>query len=128
MKTLQFLKTMDERHSQQFLESTTVHGLIYFKSKKKLTKFIWGIIVAVCVFLCAWQSGLNVQDYLTYDVITKETYDLVDVIQYPAITMWNPNVARRTIIGRQLWLKYIASQFLGVEFMNVRRFKIIIFE
>lgn len=106
----------------KFLNETTVHGLYYFTSKHKVTKFIWAFLVTVSFFLCTWQSAINVRDYLSLNVVTKETYETVSEIQYPAITIWNSNFIRRTIIGRRFEFKLFMSKLNYVNFKDVKNF------
>lgn len=117
-----FLKRSETKmgHTYKFLTETSMHGLMHLKSKNKFNKGIWGSIVLVSLFLCTWQSIINIRDYLAYNVITKETYEMVPDIQYPAITIWNSNVFRRTIIGRKLETKFLLSQLRHLEFKYVR--------
>lgn len=106
----------------KFLAETTVHGLYYFTSKKKLTKILWSFIVMVSMFWCIWQSAKNIRDYFAFNILTKETYQNVSEIEYPAITIWNSNYVRRTVIGRRLEFKLLDSQLAVLNFKDVNKF------
>lgn len=105
----------------EFLTETSMHGLMHLKSdKKKSTKIIWSTIIIVSLFLCTWQCVINVRDYLAYNVITKNTYETIPGIQYPAITIWNSNFFRRTILGRRLEGKVFTSVSEDTPFKQVK--------
>lgn len=101
---------------QSFAENTSAHGLLHINKgiqRRRLYRFVWLAIVLTSLTCCVYQSVINIQDYLKYNVSISASFENTLVQPYPAITFWNQNGEKRTVLGRKNVMVLAASIFGG---------------
>lgn len=83
---------------KQFCLETSIHGLPHIA--RGLKEFFWITATFLATLLCVWQSVLNVGEYLTYHVQTKSTTDVLNSIEFPAITICSQYNIKRSTLSR----------------------------
>ena len=69
---------------KEFLESSTVHGLIYIStSRSKLVKLSWFLIVLVCFGIAGYLIGKAYADWDESPASSVITTHPVDTLQFP---------------------------------------------
>lgn len=100
---------------KNFCDATSFVGLKFIggnKPAKRVIWWIWCILWLSQFLLCAWLSSDLFIQYLQYDIKTSTTYNNVDRLPFPAITICNQNTFRRSRAGgSMIFMYYIASFF-----------------
>lgn len=87
---------------RDFCDTTSIHGLRYIGGNNPPPlgyRIIWGVIWVIMFVLCIWLCTNSIQTYLAYDVNTATTFQVVEKIDFPGITICNENQYRRTVVG-----------------------------
>lgn len=58
---------------------------------------------------------------MKYDVRTTTTFTTANELEFPAITFWNSNLFRRTILGRRIETRVLLVKAFGLEGSKVNR-------
>lgn len=105
-----------------FSTQTTIHGLKFINKRFNKWRYFWILIVLGSLTLCLWQSTINIQDYLRFDVRTSTTFTTAAEIPFPAITFWNSNQVRGTVVGRRFETEVLVAQSIHIDFYKVLKY------
>lgn len=99
---------------KDFCNSTTFAGVRLIGGKASGKGIIR--ILFICVWLsqlalCAWLSCKIFIRYLQYDVATSTTFEVAQELPFPAITICNQNMFRKSVIGGNAVMMYAISAF-----------------
>lgn len=98
---------------KDFCDTTSFHGLRYIggnNASQNGCRVIWGLLWLSMFGLCIWLCLTSVKVYLACDVSTSLTYQIVNRIDFPAITFCNENQFRKSIVGNSFeFMKTLAK-------------------
>ena len=98
---------LNDRHLAEFLENTTINGLVYiFKGRSKIRRIMWGIIFVGAIIGCIVLISLSIQRFVSKPTATTIVYQTteLDGTLFPAVTVCNVN-SSHTLHGFR-WLLY----------------------
>ena len=83
----------DSNLEQEFIESTTLHGVLRIagKSRPIWIRLVWALAFLACFGVCFWQIYLRTKAYTSYEVNTKVTRVYQQELAFPAVTICNFN-------------------------------------
>ncbi|XP_020626896.1 degenerin mec-4-like isoform X4 [Orbicella faveolata] len=96
----------------EFAEETSAHGAIKISSAKSVFwRIFWVLVSLACLGMVIYQGILLLNTYL--DKPTKSDIDVtyIRTVKFPAVTICNLNIIRRSFISRFPEAKAIMSQF-----------------
>ena len=99
---------LNDRHLAEFLENTTINGLVYvFRGRSKIRRIMWGIIFVGATIGCIALLSLSIKKYVSKPTATTIAYETteLDGTQFPAVTVCNVN-SSHSLHGRFRWLLY----------------------
>lgn len=83
---------------QEFLESSTIHGLLHISTaKSKTTRALWVAIVVACFVCAAWMITDSYKDWQESPVSTTITTHPIKDLQFPAVTVCPPREIKTII-------------------------------
>lgn len=98
---------------REYCESAWIGGLrhVFGKSHAKFCRpswFIWLVIWLFTISICGWSCAKIVQQYVQFDVKTQFVYQPNSEILFPAITLCNQNMYRKSIFAGtySLWIAF----------------------
>ena len=79
---------------QQFVESSTCHGLFRITNKKYhiVRRGLWFLVVVGCLGFLAYQLFESVSTFLKFQMKTSITIETHNQLELPAITICNTNL------------------------------------
>lgn len=100
----------------KFCEDSTIHGLRHIKGKNLANirnRIIWTILFLFMCFLIIWQSTIDIEKYLSYNISSAVTYSKpVETVDFPAMTLCSQSYLKRSAVaGNELLLRLAASFF-----------------
>ncbi|XP_048582925.1 acid-sensing ion channel 1 [Nematostella vectensis] len=108
-----------------FASYTTLHGLHFlFQPIPRARKIIWGIMLVIATVGLSIQIGNGLVKVYSYNIFTAKTFVRPESLPFPAITICNQNMLRKTAILGSAGQRYLdqldelRARFIG-EDMNV---------
>ena len=98
---------LNDRHLAEFLENTTINGLVYvFRGRSKIRRIMWGIIFVGATIGCIALLSLSIQRFVSKPTATTVVYQTTELggTRFPAVTVCNVN-SSHTLRGFR-WLLY----------------------
>lgn len=105
-----------------FVESSTLHGLQHvFASRTPGRRIIWALFLLLGMGWFSFQSFKLLTKYFSYPVTTKVTLVYEDAPDFPAVSICNFNMFRRSVVnanGYGQLLKYVLRRSHGFDTSN----------
>lgn len=101
---------------KDFCDATSIVGLRFIGGRKPTNgfrRFLWLLIWITMFGLCSWQCANIIQTYLKSNVKTSTTFQTVSSINFPAITICNQNIFRRSVVGGSAELMIALATFFA---------------
>ena len=84
-----------------FVDNCTLHGLYYaFHSRTTFRKLVWAFFVLAGVSWFIFQSSKLLTKYFSYPISTKVTLEHESLSAFPAVTICNFNVFKRSVLPK----------------------------
>ena len=84
-----------------FVDNCTLHGLYYaFHSRTTFRKLVWAFFVLAGVSWFIFQSSKLLTKYFSYPISTKVTLEHESLPAFPAVTICNFNVFKRSVLPK----------------------------
>lgn len=84
---------------KDFVENSTLHGMhCIISSQTTFRRIIWTLFLLVGVGYFSYQSSVLLEKYLSFPVTTKTTLELEDEPEFPAVTICNFNMLRKSVV------------------------------
>lgn len=84
-----------------FVESSTLHGMHYiFSSQTTFRRIIWTLFLLFGVGYFSYQSSELLKKYFKFPVTTKTTLEYEKEPAFPAVTICNFNMLRKSIVEK----------------------------
>ncbi len=78
-------------HFREFLESSTIHGLVHISTAwNKKTKFLWALIVTAGFSVAGYLIGSSLQDWKSSPISTTITTHPISEAPFPRVTVCPP--------------------------------------
>lgn len=104
---------------QGFCDNTAIVGLRHIGGKKRVKNFysvIWVVVWLSQLALCTWLCSDLVLRYLKFNTKTSTTYNTVDELPFPAITICNQNTFRRTMVGGNMAIMVAMASYYAKNY------------
>ena len=93
-----------------WLESVSIHGIgNLVRSRHFLVKIIWFFLILGSACYCCFTIFQNVDDYLSYPVVTEIDSVSQLPMHFPAVTICNDDGSHLTLISRQFYTDFFIS-------------------
>ena len=88
-----------EKTWNKFVESSTLHGLLHvFSSSTRTRRFLWAVLLLLAIMWFSFQSFKLIEKYYSYQVTTKVSLKYDPMPTFPAVTICNFNVFKRSVV------------------------------
>ena len=88
-----------EKTWNKFVESSTLHGLLHvFSSSTTTRRFLWAVLLLLAMMWFSFQSFKLIEKYYRYRVTTKVSLKYDPMPTFPAVTICNFNVFKRSVV------------------------------
>ena len=88
-----------EKTWNKFVESSTLHGLLHvFSSSTRTRRFLWAVLLLLAMMWFSFQSFKLIEKYYSYQVTTKVSLKYDPMPTFPAVTICNFNVFKRSVV------------------------------
>ena len=95
---------------RDFLESSTIHGLVYISTAKSRTaKIAWVIIVAICFSIAIFMIAGSYKEWQDSPVSTTITTHPITELDFPTVTVCPPR-------GSNTALNHLLEKIKNVNF------------
>ena len=86
---------------RNFVENSTLHGMhCIISSQTTFRRIIWTLFLLFGVGYFSYQSSVLLKKYLSFPVTTKTTLEFEEEPEFPAVTICNFNMLRKSIVER----------------------------
>ena len=83
---------------REFLESSTIHGLVHISTAKSLTtRATWILIVVACFASAIWMITDSYKDWQESPVSTTITTHPINELQFPEVTVCPPRESNTVV-------------------------------
>lgn len=107
----------------EFCDQTALVGLKYIggneRRAKGLYRLLWIALWLSQLSLCSWLSCNLMLRYFQYDIKTSTTYNSVNELSFPAITICNENIFRKSMVGGNYPLMYMIASYFAKNKQNL---------
>ncbi|XP_022785106.1 acid-sensing ion channel 4-like [Stylophora pistillata] len=98
-----------------FVESTTLHGLAYVvTSKSRIRRILWAVFLLVAIVFVSYQSFTMLKKYFSFPNTTKVSLKYDAKPDFPAVTICNFNKFRNSVI-EDLGLDAVANKSVDLN-------------
>lgn len=105
-----------------FVESSTLHGLQHvFSGRAPARRAIWALFLLLGIGWFSLQSFKLLTKYFSYPVTTKVTLVYEENAEFPAVSICNFNMFRRSVVkakGYEQVLNYVLRKAHGMDVSN----------
>lgn len=112
------------RISKQFFENATIGGLrrLFGEHPLKMPySMMWAVMWLCAVGYAFYLNILTIIIYCKFDVKTKITYETADEFNFPAITMCNENIFRRSVVGGSFLAMVMLASYVTTDTKRISR-------
>ena len=93
-----------EKTWNKFVESSTLHGLLHvFSSSTRTRRFLWAVLLLLAMMWFSFQSFKLIEKYYSYRVTTKVSLKYDPMPTFPAVTICNFNVFKRSVVRTSVY-------------------------
>lgn len=87
------------RRWNSFVESTTLHGMLYvFTGQTLVRRILWAVFLLSAISWFSFQSSKLLRKYFSYPVTTKVYLEYEGSPEFPAVTICNFNMVKRSVV------------------------------
>jgi len=105
-----------------FVGSSTLHGLQHvFTSRTLARRILWTLFLLAGIAWFSLQTSKLLKKYFSYPVATKVNLIYEDAPEFPAVTICNFNMFRKSVVmarGYDQVLKYFMKKTFGIDTSN----------
>lgn len=105
-----------------FCTDTAIVGLRFIGGKRQskgIFRWLWIILWLSQFGLCCWLSASLFERYLKYDTKSSTTYLQQAELSFPAITICNQNMFRRSVIGGDIGAIIAMSSYFANDLSEI---------
>ena len=99
---------------REFLESSTIHGLVHISTaKSRATRAAWAAIVVACFAIAIYMINNSYQEWQESPVSTTITTHPITDLEFPAVTVcpsWESNTAVNHLLRKVKDVNFTAEQ------------------
>ena len=93
-----------EKTWNKFVQSSTLHGLLHvFSSSTRTRRFLWAVLLLLAMMWFSFQSFKLIEKYYSYQVTTKVSLKYDPMPTFPAVTICNFNVFKRSVVRTSVY-------------------------
>lgn len=104
---------MEHGSWHKFCESTTIHGVYDIResiqSQKPGRSCFWITVFFICILATGWQFCNNLILYFDFDVSTSISYQTKSELVFPAITICNENIYRKSVAANSELILFMSG-------------------
>nr|XP_058971897.1 acid-sensing ion channel 1C-like [Pocillopora verrucosa] len=105
-----------EKTWNKFVESSTLHGLLHvFSSSTRTRRFLWAVLLLLAMMWFSFQSFKLIEKYYSYQVTTKVSLKYDPMPTFPAVTICNFNVFKRSVVRTSAYEEILPQLHASVD-------------
>lgn len=102
------------RKWRHFIDNSTLHGMQYvFNGQTKIRSIIWAVFLMLGTGYFLYQSSLLLKRYFSYPINTKVTMEYEENPLFPAVTICNFNMLRKSFVEEHKAEELLKYTFTG---------------
>lgn len=92
-------QTTGNNYNRKFFDGTSIHAVHFVFGLQRKYRKSWGALCLVSLACLLWLAINNIRLYQKHDIATNWVYQNSSEIDFPAISICNENVVKRSFVG-----------------------------